>query len=135
MGNPDNGYRLGRVKGIMATLAAMGMAACANAEEAPKSANKPDDVKRVATLEASELDKTVLSKIVADYKACIDENIAFVKTLDNKDDQAEMTEYGEEACKESMETALHIADNKAEMRALTDSLIQQAKEEAGISGT
>ncbi len=80
----------------------------------------------------------VVLKIVGDYRTCIGENIAFVAELDDPQDKADMTEYGEEACKESMGSAIyiaqgeaHIAQNKADMRAMTDALIAQAKSKQG----
>jgi len=143
MANPENGSRqethggITRLRAFMATLGAMGLglAACANADEATKMAKQPEEPIRVATLEASELDKAVLSKIVTDYQKCVAEEVEVAEALDDPIEKAEFIVEGEEACQDSMDTAVRIAESKARMRGLTDSLIKQAKEEAGISGT
>ncbi|MEL6687840.1 MAG: hypothetical protein AAFP97_09480 [Pseudomonadota bacterium] len=133
--------------GLLATAGALSTTP-AFAKNSPNQAQVAGNARVINTIPATEqnqalpasfdthpalekLGDEVIARIIADYRTCIDENIEFVQTLDDPEDRADMTEYGEQHCAEMMEGDLQIAANKADMRDLTNSLIEQAKAEAG----
>lgn len=111
-------------------LAIITVTACgdARATDDMRSSMTEADISKLMALK-SKLGPEVIDNALNEYRQCVAAELEIAKALDDPKERTEFIVEGKAHCKTRMETALHIAGNKADMRALTESLIESAKTE------